>query len=157
MRLEPVFLLAPEPKSAPTRRHLLWLTAIGCGSAMFGAGFVFGARSRAESPELLDPDAAILAHATALLTAEDDVLLRHRAQFLYACALDMNARSRLRGGMQRLAELALRNPELAAVPSLDPAERRALSRQILNVVGSESDADSLLSVEVLNSLRLLSR
>ncbi|MGE0145317.1 MAG: hypothetical protein AB7I19_18960 [Planctomycetota bacterium] len=157
MRLEPVYLLAPEPKLPPTRRRALWMAAFGCGAAMFGAGFLTGRRTREESPSALDADEVILEHAVTLAQSDDSTFLAHRAQFLYACALGRQPLERLRHGVQRLAALAVSDSANAASTLLDPSARRALARQILNIAENDELGTPILSSGLVDALRALSR
>lgn len=111
MKLEPVYLLTPEPKEAPVSRRGFIAAIAGCSLASFLAGFMVGDRDsgeRAVEPSSATDDGELIEWALAVQTGTEAALIDAAGRFLMIAG--HVADLRLQPGLERLAVL-VREPD----------------------------------------------
>lgn len=154
MKLEPVFLLAPEPEPpAPrgvSRRTLVLAVASALGLGSLGTLGVQRALLR-DTP-LDDADEALIRLAERLQDGPIEELVRGRHTFLHVVTGFPMDPMRWRRGLTRLADAVLD----VSSPLLDATVRIALANELL-AVASDSHGASALDAARCDRLRALAR
>lgn len=130
MKLEPVYLLAPEPPRAPISRRSLVAAVAGFATAGFVAGFAVGRRRSGDLPESVSiptGDGELLDWAIAVQAGPEDALIDAAGRFLMTAGHVADAR--LKPGLERLAELVCRTDRM-------PSEQRGDLARVLVVLGA---------------------
>ncbi|MBI5850811.1 MAG: hypothetical protein HZB39_07255 [Planctomycetes bacterium] len=156
MKLEPVYLLAPEPEAPRprgiSRRVLFLATAAACG---LGSLATLGVQRVTKGPGSLDDsDEAFIRLAERLQDGPIDGLMRERERFLFALAFGAKARARLAHGSRALASHLL-----AASPSSPGSWQQDGARALLQAlcIDDPNAAITILGTEVAGALRLRAR
>lgn len=156
MRLDPVFLVAPEPEPPRPRFSRRQLFAAAAGA--FGVGWAFGLGLRhaldasATAPADIPPeDAPWIAWAEELQVGPSTELLRNRSQFLVVFTLGRHAAERLAPGVQLLASSLLQGS------ALSEPERHSAARDLLQALSMSGVPGEYLTPELLTAVRELAR
>ncbi|MBI5852842.1 MAG: hypothetical protein HZB39_17665 [Planctomycetes bacterium] len=153
MKLEPVYLLAPEPDAPPprsfSRRVLFLAVAASCGLGSVATLGVQRALLGDDAP-LDDADEALIALAERLQDGPVEELVRQRDHFLIALALGTPARKRLESGSRALAGRLLADP-----PAGRGSSRRDAARALLQALNVD-DRDGAVMVLGPDSVAALS-
>lgn len=134
MRLDPVYVLAPEPRGEarePSRRVVL-AAMLGTTASAFGFGWLIGGR-RADA----STDDRALAWALELVSGPDDRLLRHYRRYLMVVWEHAGRHAELWDGVRRLTRLVVE----ARGPTDD--ERRLLALSLLQTLETEAHPPDL--------------
>jgi hypothetical protein len=109
MRLEPVYLVAPEPRR-PTRRGFVWIALAGAVGGVAG----FALRQAFGEPGVAAATNARLAWARRLAAGDAPIgdLVEHYQAFLLTLEVDAPEDARLWSGVLRIAHAVLEQPTI---------------------------------------------
>ena len=161
MRLQPVYLLAPEPEK--TRAQFSRRALLASAVAAFGVGWGLGSamrgvvgRPEVPGPEPLPPeDEALVAWAEGLQSRPVAQLVSDRGAFFQVYFRFPSSRQRLRSGLTKLAAA-----EISGAADLSEQDRGLIARELLqlpDLVAMSSGAEPILSLDQVRELRLLTR
>jgi hypothetical protein len=152
MRLEPVFLVAPRPQSAWTRRSFLFAGATFAGGAFAGSACGFAIGSRRPALPMLEQPAptgdAELDQLRALATQGSDAdLVQHRLLFVASTFSHYGQDPVLWHGIARLADLVVDD---AAFP-----DRSVFARALAGVIERADTPNAAACRERLGALKVI--
>lgn len=155
MKLEPVFLLAPDPEPPTPKRFSRRGVLAGIG--LLGLGAVAGVASATmfAGSEPPSEDELLIRFAERLQQAPTDEFVAGRDRFLFAVALGGEAGSRLAHGIRRLADLLIHDDALGSGSSRVAAATALL--QALQFTGGNLQEGGVLTAGQVDRLRRIGR